>query len=154
MDYTKSRSFGEFLAVRYRDDHFDVVVDAIGIQDIWENCASFLKPSGAFVTVGIANSKYTWTSMLESLWLMMIKNPYTPVMFGGVPRRLERVTAFVNEESMKELGEYVHSGRLKPVTGKVYDMSDVQEAYRVLLNKEARKSVNVQGKILVRINGD
>lgn len=124
-----------------------MVIDAIGIQDVWENCAPFLKADGAFVTVGIANKDYTWSSMLEILWLMMLKNPYTPVIMGGVPRRLERITAFVNEDSMRELGETVKEGKLKGVAGEIWDMEDVKGAYDVLLRKKAR------GKIVVRIGG-
>lgn len=136
-----------YLGEQYMHKQFDVVIDAVGVQDIWENCAAFLKPLGVFVTVGIAIKDYTWGSMLESLWLMMLKNPHTPALLGGVSRRLERVTALVNEESMRELGEAVNDGRVKGMVGEIWEMEDVKSAYNVLLRKKAK------GKIIVRIGG-
>ena len=148
IDYKAHSSAGKLLGQLYTHAQFDVVIDAIGTQDIWENCAAFVKPMGAYITVGIANKDYTWSSMLECLWLMMLKNPWTPIIFGGVPRRLERITAVVNEESMRELGEAVKDGTLRGTAWETWDMENVKRAYNVLLQKKAR------GKIIIRVNGE
>lgn len=78
---------------------------------------------------------------------MMLKNPFTPTVLGGVPRKLERIMATVSEDTMRELGQAVEEGRLKGVVGQIWEMEDVKSAYGVLIQKRAK------GKIVVRIGG-
>lgn len=148
-DYTSHPPDLNFLGEKYNGRKFDVAIDCYGIQSFWTHSPSYLVPKGLFVTVGIAFQEYTLASIFNACWLMMVKNPLTPIWLGGVPRTYLSVMGVVNEERMKELGRLVQEGTLKAVNGDgVWEMEDVKKAYAIMLNRRAR------GKIIVKIGRD
>lgn len=80
-----------------------------------------------FVTVGIALKDYTFLSMLQVTWLMMLKNVLQPVWLGGVPRKYIRVMALVTQERLQELQRLVEEGKLKVSVDSIWEMEDVQK---------------------------
>jgi NADPH:quinone reductase-like Zn-dependent oxidoreductase len=106
-------------------DHFDKVIDAHGSQILWNSSPSFLKPGAAhsFTTVGPAFASYTVWGMLGAVG-KMISNSLIPVWAGGVPRKHQQITAFVDEAKLQALKHLVEDGKLKVEVGEVWKMED------------------------------
>lgn len=104
-----------------------MVIDAVGIQDIWASAADYLKDDGLFVTVGVALKDYTISNMLYISWLMMLKNVFWPIWLGGVPRKYVRVTGLVTPERLQKLGDLVEQGKLKVIVDSCWEMQDAQQ---------------------------
>jgi NADPH:quinone reductase-like Zn-dependent oxidoreductase len=129
----------EYLEEKFGDFKFDVVIDALGIQEIWDYCALYLKESGLFVTVGVALADYTLSSMFEVAYLMILKNVLLPVWLGGVPRKYVLVTALVTSARLQELGKLMEEGKLKVTVDSVWEMVDVQKVgFQILVEVDIR----------------
>ncbi|KAJ9603162.1 hypothetical protein H2200_012457 [Cladophialophora chaetospira] len=76
----------QLLAEKYSVSKFDVIIDAYGVQSLYESCTSFLKENGSYVTVGVAFNEYTYGSMLVAV-TRMLKNILWPRLLGGAPRK-------------------------------------------------------------------
>ncbi|OBT65314.1 hypothetical protein VE03_04596 [Pseudogymnoascus sp. 23342-1-I1] len=149
VDYVAHAPVYEELAKRCRlggewGVGFDVVIDAFGVQELWNNCAKFLKREGRWVTVGVAIKEYSVLAMLGAV-CKMAGNALWPVWAGGVDRRYLQVTATANGEELRELGGMVERGEVKGVVEGVWEMGEIGEAYEIMLRKRAR------GKIAIRV---
>lgn len=152
VDYVAHAPVYEELAKRCGEGgewgvEFDVVIDAFGVQELWNNCAGFLKREGRWVTIGVAIREYGVLAMLGAVG-KMAGNALWPVWAGGVDRRYVQVTATANGEELRELGGMVGRGEVKGVVEGVWGMGDVREAYEIMKRKRAR------GKIVVRVKSE
>jgi NADPH:quinone reductase-like Zn-dependent oxidoreductase len=59
-----------FLTDTFSDTRFDVVIDAVGIQEIYNASPAFLKEGKPYVTVGPRAGSYTYLGMLSTLGTM------------------------------------------------------------------------------------
>lgn len=101
------------------DGRFDVVIDAVGKQEIWHNCASILKDEGAYVTVGPGAEAWTRMALLKTLG-QMAGNILTPKWLGGVGRRYIQVASTVEKKALLELKGMVEEGVLRGVVEKTF----------------------------------
>lgn len=123
---------------------FDVVIDAVGKQEIWHSCPSFLKSGGAYVTVGPGMEDWTRMAMVKTLG-QMAGNMLIPTWLGGVARRYVQVASMVDKEGLRELKGLVEEGVLRGVVERVWGWDKVGEAYGVMLSRRAR------GKIVIKV---
>ena len=101
-----------YLAARFGDSKFNAIIDAAGIQDLFEHCPEYLISSGPYVTVGPRPQTYSYLDMLSTISIM-IKNILWPRILGGVPRDYRQVTGIANANAMVKLRTMVEEGRLK-----------------------------------------
>lgn len=92
----------EYLAERYSEQPFDMIIDAYGVQELYNNCASFLKADGSFVTVGIAFSEYSYSSMFFAV-KDMLRNILVSAWGGNDRRRYVQVASTCNLEGLQRL---------------------------------------------------
>ena len=101
------------------DSRFDVVIDAVGKQEIWHNCPSILKDKGAYVTVGPGAEAWTRMALLKTLG-QMAGNILMPKWLGGVGRRYIQVASTVGKKDLLELKGLVEEGVLTGVVEKTF----------------------------------
>jgi NADPH:quinone reductase-like Zn-dependent oxidoreductase len=126
IDYTAHSPVHAHLAKEHglSASPFDLIIDCYGIQDLWTHCASYLSPKGAFITVGVAHSKYTVSSILYAT-SVMLWNSFWPTILGGVNRPYVCVQGFVTLSSLEKLRDWVEKGELDIVIDSVWKMEDV-----------------------------
>jgi reticulon-4-interacting protein 1, mitochondrial len=114
----------KLLAEKYSSDEFDIIIDAYGSQSLFDNCTSFLKENGPYVTVGIAFEEYTYGSMLVAL-SRMVKNLLWPRFLGGTPRKYIQVASVTTLSGLEKLRELCENGKLKVPVDSIWDFDDV-----------------------------
>ena len=110
----------DHLARMYRDRPFDVILDTVGTQTLYERSSSYLKPKGVYVNVGSMEG-FMWT-----LWCWA-KNALWPTILGGTPRRYVMFSTVTNGRSAEKLAEMVETGKLRVVVDSVFEMDRVLE---------------------------
>ena len=108
----------DYLARTYTDRPFDVILDVVGTQVLYEQSPSYLKPKGLYINVG-AMEGFIWT-----LWCWA-KNAAWPTVLGGTPRKYIMFSTVANGRSAEELAEMIQAGRLRVVVDSVFKMEDV-----------------------------
>ncbi|KAF2800433.1 zinc alcohol dehydrogenase [Melanomma pulvis-pyrius CBS 109.77] len=144
IDYKAHDSVQTHLATAYASSRFNAVIDAVGIQDIFNHCPAFLAEGKPFVSIGPKAKSYTYGALIATIGLML-QNALLPRFLGGVPREYAQVTGITNLEAMEQLAKMMEKGTLRVKVGTVVTMRDVPEAYQKLLSGHA------QGKIVVKI---
>jgi Zinc-binding dehydrogenase len=124
VDYEEHALMHQYLTEKFSDNRFSAVIDAYGIQELYTPCARYLAPGKPFATVGIAFVKYSFSSILEAVYLML-KNILWPRLLGGVQRDYVNVTGIANLATMENLGLLVEEGKLKVVVDSCWGMEDV-----------------------------
>jgi NADPH:quinone reductase-like Zn-dependent oxidoreductase len=123
---------------------FDVVIDAHGSQALWNSCESFLKPGGAYVSVGPKWASFSTWDMVAAL-LKQIPIRFQPAWLGGVDRRHIIVMGDFNHDNMKELLQMMENQTMKPVIRGTWDMDDSFNAY------ESVRLGHGNGKVVVKV---
>ncbi|KAF2002427.1 zinc-binding oxidoreductase [Amniculicola lignicola CBS 123094] len=149
IDYTHHTPVHAHLASTYSESRFNVVLDAVGIQPIFEHCSRYLVDGGSYVTVGPKAKSYTVLGMLSTIRLMAT-NLLWPRVLGGVARNYVQVTATSDLEALTELGNQVEEKKLKVLVGGTHSMVDAIQAYDQLLSGHARGKIVVQVQELER----
>ncbi|KAF2180322.1 GroES-like protein [Zopfia rhizophila CBS 207.26] len=145
IDYQSSAPVHSFLASKFSGERFNAVIDAAGVQDIFNHCPEFLAEGKPYVTVGPRAESFTVSGMLATIWLMA-KNFLWPRILGGVPREYVQVTGVSNLEAMEELAKMVGEGKLRVVVDSCTDMKNAREAYEKMLSRHAK------GKVIVMVH--
>ncbi|KEF54332.1 uncharacterized protein A1O9_09498 [Exophiala aquamarina CBS 119918] len=112
LDRKSVPSVPQYLTERHSKQPFDVIIDAYGVQELYTNCASFLKADGMFVTVGIAFLEYSYGSMfvavkdmlrniLVSAWGGHDRRRYVQVSSTSSLEGLERLKAMCEDQNMR-----------------------------------------------------
>ncbi|KAF2264311.1 zinc-binding oxidoreductase, partial [Lojkania enalia] len=143
IDYAQNSPVHKYLAKEYSATRFDVVIDAVGVQEIFNNCPAFLAEKKPYVSVGPRPNNYTVLSMLTILG-SMAKNFLWPKLFGGVPRPYMQAASVSDYTTLLELGKLVEERKLKAVVGMLVKMEDAQKAYQQLLSGHTKGKVVVQ----------
>ncbi|KAK2809484.1 hypothetical protein FQN50_003752 [Emmonsiellopsis sp. PD_5] len=128
IDYTTAH-LPTYLAAHHSNPPFDRILDTIGIQDLYTHSPAYLSagtPAGTptFFNIGALHAVDTTTDILAAFWRILIRNPYLPVIFGGVPRGYECVTTDVDKEMFEEVVKMVEGGRLRVVVDSVWGMEE------------------------------
>ncbi|ERF69271.1 hypothetical protein EPUS_03975 [Endocarpon pusillum Z07020] len=141
IDYRAMAPLPDHLARTYSDRPFDVILDTVGTQALYERSPSYLKPNGVYINVG-ALEGFMW-----SLWCWA-KNTLWPTILGGTPRRYIMFSTVPNGKSAEKLADMVETGKVRVVVDSVFGMDEVLEAYDRLASKRAK------GKIVIKIQDD
>ncbi|KAE8443284.1 hypothetical protein EG329_002000 [Mollisiaceae sp. DMI_Dod_QoI] len=146
IDYREHAPVHKYLTERFSKDPFDWVLDAVGVQDLWLHCASYLKPGRPFITIGnsLPPDDYSYSSILYGVG-QMISNAFWPRFLGGVNRPWGQVTGIANLKAMRRLVHMIDEDKLKVITDSVWSFQDVLLAYERLMSKHAR------GKVIIRL---
>ena len=126
MDYTAYVSVTKHLATTYGDSRLSAVIDAVGIQDLFNACPGFLAEGKPYVSVGPKAKSYTYWGVLSTLGVMM-KNFLWPRILGGVPRMYVQVTGIVSSEALEGLKTMIEEQKLRVHVGKLVELGDVHE---------------------------
>jgi reticulon-4-interacting protein 1, mitochondrial len=129
IDYRAHDNVYAVLKENFSGNQFDVVIDAMGIQTLFESSSGFLKPDGLYVTVGVLYTELSYTGMLGSLFTMA-KNFLWPVMLGGVPRKYIQVASAVSQDDMARLANMCQEGRLEVPIDDIWEFEDVLKVSR------------------------
>jgi reticulon-4-interacting protein 1, mitochondrial len=124
IDYRAHNNVYHLFEEKFAGDQFDIVIDAMGIQALFESSPGFLKPDGLYVTVGVLYTELSYAGMLGSLFTMA-KNFLWPTMLGGVPRKYIQVASAVNQDDMARLATMCQEGRLEVPIDDIWEFEDV-----------------------------
>lgn len=102
------------------------MLDCRGVQELYNNSASFLASGKPFVTVGPMMKTYSFGNMFYSV-VLMAKNALLsalPTYLGGVGRKYVQVAAFTNLEVLERLAKLFDDGVLKTPIDSSWKMED------------------------------
>ena len=117
IDYRVLAPLHESLSKKYASEPFDAILDTIGIQSLYVNSPSYLKPDGVFVNVGAMEG---FLSSISSL----AKNLIWPRFLGGTPRKYIMQQTNPDAHTMQYLIKLVEDGKLVVVVDRVFEMED------------------------------
>ncbi|KAJ7092475.1 hypothetical protein B0H15DRAFT_777523 [Mycena belliarum] len=120
VDYRVNTPLPTHLAKAYGAEPFEYILDCIGTQALFEQCASYLTPTGLFVNVG------NFEGPGITIWHAML-NTYLPCIFGGVPRRYKMISTTPNGEKAAGLARMVEEGQLRVVVDEVFQFEDAMK---------------------------
>lgn len=123
------------LASTFGASRFNAVIDAIGIQDIFNNSPSFLAEGKPYVTVGPKAYSYTVLGMLRTIGLMA-KNMLWPRLLGGTPREYVQVMATSTLSAMEELAKMVEERKLTVHVGRLVGLESAKTVCKYLKSVE------------------
>lgn len=124
IDYREHAPVYQYLAEKYSRNKFDWVLDAYGIQDLWLNCASYLKPGKPFLSIGIQVPNCNYSSLLSAIGMLM-SNMLWPRFLGGVDRSYAPVNGIANSKSMERLARMIEDGKLQVPIDSIWSFGDV-----------------------------
>jgi NADPH:quinone reductase-like Zn-dependent oxidoreductase len=118
------------LAEEYANDKFDMVIDAVGIQDLYANSPSYLKAGKPYVSIGIQSKskKISWGALFGVVG-QMLSNMMWPRFFGGTDRPYIQVTAMANLTDMERAATMIRDGKLKVLVDHVWEMKNVLKVF-------------------------
>jgi len=124
----------EYLAEKYSEQPFDVVIDAYGVQELYTNCAGFLKTDGLFVTVGIAFKEYSYGSLFVAV-KDMLRNILVSAWGGRDRRRYVQVASTCNLEGLQRLKTMCEDQNMRVPIDSSWSFDDVLKVRFNLLPK-------------------
>ena len=143
------RSIGADEVIDYtRDDfttsnqRYDLILECVGNYSFSE-CRRVLNPAGRFVMVGAPHDFSMIVLLAQMIKALLLS------LFGG-----QKAVPFIAKSSQDDLtllGELIATGKLKPVIGGRYSLSDASDAVRQVEEGHARGKVII---ILAPAHGD
>jgi hypothetical protein len=130
IDYTAHVPVHQYLATHYSNPPFTAFIDAFGVADLYLHCAPYLAPGKPFVTVGVANARNTYPSILYSVYSMMW-NKLWPTVLGGGARKYLHIYGLVEPGLLGRVRDLVAEGKLKVVVDGEWEMERVLEVSSV-----------------------
>jgi NADPH:quinone reductase-like Zn-dependent oxidoreductase len=143
VDYKSETPVYHTLRQQFADTSFDLVIDALGVQALFESCPAFLKSEGSFITVGVLYTELSYHGMAGMLY-KMAKNILWPAALGGVPRKYHHIASAVDNAAMTRLGALCESGKLRVPVDSVWKFEDALKAYDRMLSQRARGKIVIQ----------
>ena len=117
-------------------EEFDLIIDLVGNHSLLKN-RQVLSPKGKMVIVGAPSGN--WIGPLIGLIKAPILSLFTEQQFVDLMAELKK-------EDLSFIGELIHSGKVKPVIDKRFQLSEVADAIRYSETGRAR------GKIIIEVN--
>jgi len=132
------------LQEKYSSEPFDLILDCVGSFKVYNACPAFLKKEGAYINIGASSLDLSnFRASVVSLVKNLLPTLFRPAMLGGVPRKYS--TTGLDKKFMKQLREYIDSGKVKPLTDKVFQFDEAPKAYEYLIGGRAT------GKVVVKV---
>jgi NADPH:quinone reductase-like Zn-dependent oxidoreductase len=125
IDYTK-RDFTK------SGERYDIVLDCVGNHS-FSACRRALKPKGTVVMIG-APPDASMLGMLAGLIGMLVVSPF-------ISQKTKFFIARMNQKDLTTLGDFMASGKVKPVIDRTYRLSEGPEAFRYMEAGHARGKV-------------
>lgn len=119
IDYVANNPLHNYVQTNYGDHPFDSILDAVGSQDLYVHCPTYLKPNGIYVNVGSLED----TSLLQSLW-RWVKNSHAPSILGGTPRKFCMFGGSITKDGVRKLAQSAEKGDLRVFVDSVVKMED------------------------------
>ncbi|EIN07538.1 NAD(P)-binding protein [Punctularia strigosozonata HHB-11173 SS5] len=123
---------------------FHVLYDAVALVDptLYKQGHAYIARNGVYVTTGPQpHGSSQWIQIFGTLRAALL-----PTWLGGAQNSYHLVRLAPVEEDIKELGELVRQGKVKPVVDSVFAFEDVLKAYERLLTNRAK------GKVVVKVD--
>ncbi len=92
IEYRANHPLADFLSEHYGQRPFDVILDTVGSQYLYEHSPAYLSPTGVYVNVGnigISTALTVWRWLKNSVHLRLL---------GGVPRNFIQFSAIPTKE--------------------------------------------------------
>ncbi|KAH6850609.1 hypothetical protein B0I37DRAFT_413996 [Chaetomium sp. MPI-CAGE-AT-0009] len=150
VDYTQYKDLPGELARRFGDQPFDNIIDSFGNQELYKQCARYLKPEGMYNAAAIHYSEYTFWALLKSV-LTMAANTIWPrsTWLGGTGRTWKVASLMDPEvEMMERVVKQFGDGKLRVAVDSEFPFEKVHEALDVL------KSGHAAGKVIIKVNDE
>ncbi|KAF2434302.1 zinc-binding oxidoreductase [Tothia fuscella] len=135
----------EYLIRTYSETPFDAIIDAVGVQSVYEHSPQYLCKKGLFVSVGVLSEDLSYASVIRAV-LKIASNLYWPRFLGGVARPYLQKTVVVESHSLEGLSVLVQEGKLRVIIDFSFSMNDALHAYDRMRLHLAR------GKIVIKIS--
>jgi NADPH:quinone reductase-like Zn-dependent oxidoreductase len=118
------------------DRRYDLMLDIVGSRS-FSHCRRVLEPGGKIVVIGGAKEPPVLGPLRHVLAMRLaaIRSGHPVVFFVAKPNTADLVT----------LAEMIHSGQVKPVIDRSYELADVANGFRYLAEG------HVRGKIVVTV---
>ncbi|KAF2671476.1 NAD(P)-binding protein [Microthyrium microscopicum] len=138
IDYRVHAPLHTYLSEKYGSEPFDVILDTIGTDELFQNSPGFLKADGKFVNVGAMEGivKGLWCAAKNSLW---------PRLLGGTPRTYIFQQTNPDQKTRQYLAKLIEEDKLIVAVDKVYEMEDALQAYERMASQRAK------GKVVVKV---
>ncbi|KAL2131050.1 hypothetical protein VTI74DRAFT_5613 [Chaetomium olivicolor] len=150
IDYTQYPDLPGELAKRFAHQPFDNIIDTFGNQQVYKQCARFLKPEGVYSATSIHYDDYTFWQLLKS-GLTILSNTIWPksTWLGGTGRTWKAASMMdPGLETMERIVQMFGEGKLRVVVDSEWPFEKVHEALDVL------KSGHAAGKVIIKVNED
>jgi D-arabinose 1-dehydrogenase-like Zn-dependent alcohol dehydrogenase len=109
----------DVLEKKYKDTPFDAILDAVGVQSLYENSPKYLKKQGIFLNVGALDA-----SLPRTIW-WWFKNTWWPSYLGGVPRRYIMFSTIFDQETSDILARFAADAKIKTFVTETFHMEDL-----------------------------
>ncbi|TRM64734.1 hypothetical protein BD626DRAFT_567608 [Schizophyllum amplum] len=145
VDYKKA-PVHEQLTKNAPTPKFHIIADAVGETDaaLYTHSEAYLAPDGAYVSTGFPSGPMTLSTII--LALKHVLAAICPRVLGGTPRKHAVMGLMSKEEDLKDMGEMMAAGTLKPVVDSVFAFEDVLKAYERIMSHRAK------GKVVVKVD--
>ncbi|KAL6401839.1 putative zinc alcohol protein [Ilyonectria robusta] len=121
-------------ALKQKGQVFDLAVDNVGTPaNLYERSDQFLKQGGTFSQVAMQKSVGA-----------MLRRSILPGFLGGGRRTLRTVRVKMNEDDLKQIGQWMAEGKVQAVIDEKFEWKDAPKAYTKL------RGGRTVGKIVVR----
>ncbi|KKZ66015.1 hypothetical protein EMCG_08237 [[Emmonsia] crescens] len=149
IDYTKHDPLHIYLATRHSTSPFDLILDTIGIQPLYDHSAAYLaRPTRdrpqTFFNIGLLYPPTTFIGICRTA-ISFMRIMYLPSFLGGGPGGFSLVRTGSSKMRIEKVRRLVEEGKLVVVVDSVWEMEDVMKAYERSMTKHAK------GKVIVRI---
>ncbi|GAA5824063.1 hypothetical protein JCM11251_001506 [Rhodosporidiobolus azoricus] len=148
IDY-KSTDLVKELASRFsvKEKPFDIIYDTVGYDArLYNESAKYLSFNGVFIDIAGPPFQHTLTSLISAVGTFASRLAL-PAFLGGVPRKYVFGMFKPGEGQLREIGEFVAEGKLKPIVDEVFPFEEALSAY------ERQKSGRAKGKVVVSVVG-
>ncbi|GAA5899183.1 hypothetical protein JCM6882_009277 [Rhodosporidiobolus microsporus] len=146
IDY-KSGDLVEKLASQFsiKEKPFDIIFDTVGFNsELYNQSAKYLAPKGTFIDIAGPHFSGSFTSLLSAAGTFAARLAL-PSFLGGVPRKYVFGMFKPGEGELREIGEFVGEGKLKPIIDEVFPFEQALRAY------DRQKSGRAKGKVVVSV---
>ncbi|GAO46717.1 hypothetical protein G7K_0939-t1 [Saitoella complicata NRRL Y-17804] len=146
IDYTNSPTrLIDDLRSRYSkpNQHFDLILDTVGVDELYGRCCAYLKPTGKYITFGADASSMTDSiDMLATMFSSMAR----PRQHPSAPREFLYSQLKPTREKFERLNRMVEEGKLRVLVDSKHSFGkreEVLDGYEILMSR------NASGKVVV-----
>ncbi|OAX80372.1 hypothetical protein ACJ72_05301 [Emergomyces africanus] len=149
IDYTKHDPLHLYLASHYSTSPFDLILDTIGLQPLYDHSTSYLtRPTSGrqhtYLNIGMLYPPTTFFGFCRTA-LSLMRITLLSSFLGGGPGGYSLVRTGPSKTRIEKVRRLVEEGKLRVVVDSVWDMGDAMKAYERSMTKHAK------GKIVVKI---